>query len=147
MSNPLASSRISPPGSRNPKAIRTDEPAQITRPSMVRMFGVRCRARSTGTTRRAPDLTQFWSLDVNTGNHRARTGTFSCDAIHIEHLVDDVLPVIQLRCGEPSLAHGLRACRIIQQRAECGRPLLGMTRGHKHAVNAVRDHTAEAGDR
>jgi hypothetical protein len=61
---------------------------------MVRMFGVRCRARSAGTTRRAPDLTQSWSLDVNTGNHRARAGTFACHAIHIEHFVDDVLPVV-----------------------------------------------------
>src|SRR5580704_7789021 len=137
MSKPLATSRIRPPGRRNPKAIRTDEPAQMTRPSMVRMFGVRCRARSAGTTRRAPDLTQSWSLDVNTGNHRARTGALARHAIHIEHFVDDVLPVVQLRCGESSLAHRLRACWIIEQRAERRGPLLGMTWRHEHTVDPV----------
>src|SRR3984893_17294492 len=105
MSNPLAISRSTPPGRRNPRAIRTAEPAQITSPSIVRMFGVRCRPRRAGTTRRAPDLTQSWSLDVNTGYHRARTGTFACHAIHVENLVDNVFPVVQLRLGETTLAH------------------------------------------
>src|ERR1022692_2174444 len=105
MSNPLAISRRTPPGRRNPRAIRTAEPAQMHNPSMVRTFGVRCSARRAGTTRRAPDLTQSWSLDVNTGYHRARPGTFACHAIHVENLVDYVFPVVQLRFGESALAH------------------------------------------
>src|SRR5580704_2032816 len=118
MSNPLAMSRSTPPGRRNPSAIRTAEPAQMTSPSIVRMFGVRCSPRRAGTTRRAPDLTQSWSLDVNTGYHRARAGTFPRHAIHVENLVDDVLPVVQLRFGEPALAHCHSPCRVVEQRAE-----------------------------
>src|SRR6202043_3845349 len=100
---PLATSSSSPPGRRNPRAISTADPAQMTRPSMVRMFGVRCSARRAGTTRRAPDLTQSWSLDVNTGHHRARTGTGPCLAIHLENLVDDSSPVIERSLGEAPL--------------------------------------------
>src|ERR1700722_967712 len=115
MSNPLAISRSTPPGRRNPNAIRTAEPAQMHSPSIVRMFGVRCSARRAGTTRRAPFLTQSWSLDVNTGYHRARSGTFTRHAIHVEDLVDHVLPVIELRFGEPTLAHPHTSCPVIDQ--------------------------------
>src|ERR1039457_257396 len=114
MSNPLAISNSRPPGRRNPSAIRTAEPAQMHSPSMVRMFGVRCSARSAGTTRRAPDLTQSWSRDVNTRYLRARTGTFACHAIHVQNLVDNVFPVIQLRFDESALAHALPSCRVIE---------------------------------
>src|SRR5580704_4554569 len=123
MSKPLAISRSTPPGRRKPRAMSTAEPAQISNPSMVRMFGVRCSARRAGTTRRAPDLTQSWSLDVNTGYHRARTGTFARHAIHVEDLIDNVVPVIQLCLGEPALAHRLPARRVIEEGAERRRPL------------------------
>src|ERR1700722_6380713 len=115
MSKPLEISSRNPPGRRKPRAMRTADPAQMQSPSMVRMFGVRCSARRAGTTRRAPDLTQSWSLDVNTGYHRARTGTLTRHAIHVEDLVDHVLPVIELRFGEPTLAHPHTSCPVIDQ--------------------------------
>src|ERR1700682_5149226 len=105
MSNPLAKRSSNPPGSRKPSAISTADPAQMHRPRMVRTLGVRRRARSAGTTRRAPALTHSWSLDVNTGWHGARTGTRPRHAIHIKNFVDHVVPVVQLRFGETPPAH------------------------------------------
>ena len=43
---------------RIPEPTSTAEPAQMSRPTIVRTFGVKPRARSAGTTCRAPDLTQ-----------------------------------------------------------------------------------------
>src|ERR1017187_8418257 len=147
MSNPLEIRSRRPPGSRNPRAINTAEPAQMNSPSMVRMFGVRCSARRAGTTRRAPDLTQSWSLDVNTGYHRARAGTFACHAIHVENLDDDVFPVIELCLREPALAHRRSPRRVVKQGAERRRPFLGVARRNEHPVHVMEDHAAETRDR
>src|ERR1700722_7092081 len=143
MSKPLEISSRNPPGRRKPRAMRTADPAQMQSPSMVRMFGVRCSARRAGTTRRAPDLTQSWSLDVNTGYHRARSGTFACHAIHVENLVDNMFPVVQLRLGESPFTHRRASRRIVEQRGQCCCPFLGVARWNQHAVDLMRDHAAE----
>ena len=114
---------------------------------MVRMFGVRCRARSAGTTRRAPDLTQSWSLDVNTGNHRARTGTLARHAIHIENLVDHVVPVVQLRLGKAAARSSPCAASGSSSNApSAAAHSFGCRGGTSTPSTSCADDAAEAGD-
>src|SRR5438876_7778594 len=140
MSNPLASSSSTPPGMRYPSATSTADPAQMSKPTTVSELGVRWSARRAGTRRRAPALTHFWSLVVNTRGHLARCCATMRILIDVEDGIDHAHPVIQLRLAQAGATHGAAQRRVVDQRLHRAGPRLRLLRRHQQTGDAGIDH-------